>query len=177
MDKSSKKKYIFTMVIIFFLTIAAFKIREHYILKDRFVFSKDNIVKIWTSKSDTHSYINSHISEEDISSLSKLLTDSKVKKSSVKESPAPDNMGNILLLLDGNIRENKDDSVSVEYKRSILLSKINDEKVYVILQLNKLRDDDSFNMDGVLQKFYTINSKDLVNLIEKIDNTKSDSSL
>jgi hypothetical protein len=71
-------------------------------------------------------------------------------------------MGNIVLFLDGNIREDEDDSVTVEYKRSINLSKVNNEKVYVILEINKLRDDNSFNMENITQKFYTINSKELV---------------
>ena len=68
-------------------------------------------------------------------------------------------MGNIVLFLDGNIREDEDDSATVEYKRSINLSKVNNEKVYVILEINKLRDDNSFNMENITQKFYTINSK------------------
>ena len=71
--------------------------------------------------------------------------------------------------MDGNIREDEDDSVTVEYKRSINLSKVNNEKVYVILEINKLRDDDSFNMENITQKFYTINSKELVQFIENID--------
>ena len=62
-------------------------------------------------------------------------------------------MGNIVLFLDGNIREDEDDSVTVEYKRSINLSKVNNEKVYVILEINKLRDDNSFNMENITQKF------------------------
>ncbi|MDU4935774.1 MAG: hypothetical protein E6X43_10720 [Peptostreptococcaceae bacterium] len=78
-------------------------------------------------------------------------------------------MGNIVLFLDGNIREDEDDSVTVEYKRSINLSKVNNEKVYVILEINKLRDDNSFNMENITQKFYTINSKELVQFIENID--------
>ena len=78
-------------------------------------------------------------------------------------------MGNIVLFLDGNIREVEDDSVTVEYKRSINLSKVNNEKVYVILEINKLRDDNSFNMENITQKFYTINSKELVQFIENID--------
>ena len=78
-------------------------------------------------------------------------------------------MGNIVLFLDGNIREDEDDSVTVEYKRSINLSKVNNEKVYVILEINKLRDDGSFNMDNIAQKFYTISSKELVEFIENVD--------
>lgn len=170
MDKNNKKKYIFVIVIALSIIIGAFKVKEYSILKDCFEFSKDNVVRVWTSKEDKFSYKNNcHISDKDISYLSKLLTDAKLEKSSDKESPAPDNMGNILLLLDGNTRDNKDGSVTVEYKRSILLSKINDEEVYVILQINKLRDDNSFNMENIAQKFYTINSNELVNLIEKVD--------
>ena len=78
-------------------------------------------------------------------------------------------MGNILLFLDGNIREDEDGSFTVEYKRSINLSKVNNEKVYVILEINKLRDDGSFNMDNIAQKFYTISSKELVKFIENVD--------
>ena len=170
MDKNNKNKYIFIAVMALCIIMGAFKLREYFILKDCFVFSKDNIVQVWTSKEDKFSYnYNCHISDEDISYLSKLLKDSKLKKSSPKESPAPNNMGNILLHLDGNTRDNKDGSITVEFKRSILLSKINDEEVYVILQINKLRDDNSFNMENITQKFYIINSKELVNLIEKID--------
>ena len=49
------------------------------------------------------------------------------------------------------------------------MSKVNNEKVYVILEINKLRDDNSFNMENITQKFYTINSKELVQFIENID--------
>ncbi|WP_158540729.1 hypothetical protein [Romboutsia weinsteinii] len=53
-------------------------------------------------------------------------------------------MGNILLSLYGNIRKNKNGSVTVDYKRNINLIKVNDDQVYVILEINKLRDDNSF---------------------------------
>ena len=168
MDKNNKKRYIFIVAMTFCLIIGAFKVREYYILKDSFVFSKDNVVGAQTSKKDVFSYnYDCHISKEDITYLSELLTNAQLKKSSVKE--APYNMGNIVLFLDGNIREDEDDSVKVEYKRSINLSKVNNEKVYVILEINKLRDDNSFNMENITQKFYTINSKELVQFIENID--------
>lgn len=170
MGKNNKKKYIFIIVIIFCLIMGAFKVREYYILKDCFVFSKDNIVTVWASKSGTYSYnYNYYISEEDVSCLSNLLINTKKEESSAEELPATDNMGSILLYLDGNIHEYKDDSISIEHKRSIFLSKINNEKIYVILQINKLRDDDSFNMNKIMQKFYIINSKELVNFIDKVD--------
>ncbi|MBC5997646.1 hypothetical protein EAI30_12330 [Romboutsia ilealis] len=168
MDKNNKKRYIFIVAMTFCLIIGTFKVREYYILKDSFVFSKDNVVRAWTSKEDAFSYnYDCHISEEDITYLSKLLTNAQLEKSSIKE--APDNMGNILLFLDGNIREDEDGSFTVEYKRSINLSKVNNEKVYVILEINKLRDDGSFNMDNIAQKFYTISSKELVKFIENVD--------
>ncbi|RDY27713.1 hypothetical protein CHL78_008300 [Romboutsia weinsteinii] len=166
MDKNNKKKYIFVVIIITFLIIGAFKVREYYILKDCFVFSKDNIVSVWTSKKGTYSHkYNSHISEEDMSHLSKLLTSAKLEKSSIKEAPP----SSVLIYLDGYIKDDKDDGFSIEYKRSLYLGKINNEKMYVILEVNKLRDDNSFNMKNIAQKFYTINSKELVKLIEKID--------
>ena len=168
MDKNNKKKYIFIVVMTFCLIIGAFKVIDYYILKDCFVFSKDNVVRAWTSKKDVFSYnYDCHVSEEDITYLSKLLTSAKLEKSSDKE--VPNNMGNILLLLDGNIREDKDGSVAVEYKRSINLNKVNNEKVYVILEINKLRDDNSFNMENITQKFYAINSKELAQFIEDVE--------
>lgn len=166
MDKKNKKKYIF-IIVVFCLIIGGFKVRDYYILKDSFVFSKDNVVRVWTSKKDGFSYdYNCHISEEDIAHLSKLLTSSQLVKSSVEESPY--GMGNILLSLDGNVRKNKNGSVTVDYKRNINLIKVNDEQVYVILEINKLRDDNSFNMKNIMQKFYIINSKELVQFIEDI---------
>ena len=44
MDKNNKKRYIFIVAMTFCLIIGAFKVREYYILKDSFVFSKDNVV-------------------------------------------------------------------------------------------------------------------------------------
>ncbi|MGX4600032.1 hypothetical protein [Faecalimicrobium sp. JNUCC 81] len=166
MDKIKKNKNIFIVLTVICFIIGYFKVRDYYILKDCFVFSKDNIVRVLNYDKDLNSH-NYHISEEDINYLSKVLSNSKLKKSSAKESPFP-SMGGMLIFLDGNIRENKD-GTQMEYKRSIELIKINSEKVYLILQINKLRDDDSFNMDGVAQKFYTINSKELVQFIEKLN--------
>ena len=44
MDKNNKKRYIFIVAMTFCLIIGVFKVREYYILKDSFVFSKDNVV-------------------------------------------------------------------------------------------------------------------------------------
>ena len=44
MDKNNKKRYIFIVAMTFCLIRGAFKVREYYILKDSFVFSKDNVV-------------------------------------------------------------------------------------------------------------------------------------
>lgn len=165
-----KNKYILIALIILFITVGYFKIREYYTLKDAFVFSKDNIVRVWTVNKDSNNQnynYDYNISQENVTYLSKLLSNAKLEKSSVQEAP-PASPGNMVLFLDGNVMEDKN-GTEFDYKRSISLSKINNEKMYVILEINKLRDDDSFNMENVLKKFYTINSKELVKFIENID--------
>lgn len=55
------------------------------------------------------------------------------------------------ILLDGK-KEEKNGSIRCEFKRGITLTPIDKDRVYVFLEINKLRNDDSFNMDEVMQK-------------------------
>ncbi|WP_296644611.1 hypothetical protein [Romboutsia sp. 13368] len=154
-------------IAIFILTIFSYsKIKEYIVLKDVFVFSKDSIVSIWRVKKgeDTHDY-NYNISSSDANYLSNILRNSQLKNATVKDSP-PSNLGKMTIFLDGRIRE-EDGGVSVEFKRGITLVPIDNDSVYVFLDINKLRNDDSFNMNGVMQRSYIIDSKELLEFINE----------
>ena len=48
-----------------------------------------------------------------------------------------------------------------------ILTPIDKDSVYVFLEINKLRNDNSFNRDGVMQKSYIIDSEKLVEFINE----------
>ena len=70
------------------------------------------------------------------------------------------------ILLDGSLRK-EDDGVVTVFKRGITLVPIDKESVYAFLEINKPINDDSFNMEGVMQKSYIIDSRELVEFINK----------
>ena len=154
-------------IIILILTIFSYsKIKEYIVLKDVFVFSKDNIVSIWRVKKgeDIHDY-NYNITSNDVNYLSNILRNSQLKKATINNSPSK-HLGRMTILLDGRIRE-EDDRVVTEFKRGITLAPIDNDSVYVFLEINKPINDDSFNMEGVMQKSYIIDSRELVEFINK----------
>lgn len=152
-------------VVVFILIIFGYsKIKEYNVLKDVFVFSKDNIVSIWRVKKDENSHdYNYKLTSSEIDSLSNILTNSKLKKATANDSPS-NILGSMTILLDGREIE-EDGAISWEFKRGITLTPIDKDSVYVFLEINKLRDDDSSNMEEVMQKFYIIDSKELVEFI------------
>ena len=60
-----------------------------------------------------------------------------------------------------------DGGTSFEFERGITLTPIDKDSVYVFLEINKLRNDNSFNTDGVMQKSYIIDSEKLVEFINE----------
>ena len=156
-----------TSIIVLGLIIFGYtKIKEYNILKDAFVFKNDNIVEVWRVKKgeNIHDY-NYKLESNESDSLSNILTNSKLKKATINDSPS-NTLGSLTILLDGNTRK-VDDAISVEYERGITLTPIDKDSVYVFLEINKLRNDDSFNMDGIIQKSYIIDSEKLVEFINK----------
>lgn len=154
-----------TSIIVFLLAIFSYsKVKEYIILKDVFVFKNENVVSIWRVKKgeDTHDY-NYKLESNEIDALSDILTSSKLKKATINNSPS-NALGSLTILLDGKLRE-ADDEISVEYERGITLMPIDKDSVYVFLEINKLRNDNSFNMDGVIQKSYIIDSEKLMEVI------------
>lgn len=154
------------LVLIVVLIIFSYsKIKEYNTLKDVFVFSKDNIVEIWRVEKgeNSHDY-NYKLSSSEINYLSDILTNSKLKKASINDSPS-NALGDMTILLDGRTREVDDNNTSVEFKRGITLIPIDDDSVYVFLEINRLRDEYSFNVNGIMKKFYIIESKKLVEFI------------
>ena len=151
-----------TSIIVLGLIIFGYtKIKEYNILKDAFVFKDENIVEVWRVKKgeNIHDY-NYKLESNESDSLSNILTNSKLKKATINDSPS-NTLGSLTILLDGNTRK-VDDAISVEYERGITLTPIDKDSVYVFLEINKPRNDDSFNMDGVMQKSYIIDSEKLV---------------
>ena len=141
-------------IIVLILTIFSYsKIREYNILKDVFVFKNENVVSVWRVKKgeDIHDY-NYKMESNGIDFLSDILTNSKLKKSTINDSPS-NTLGSLTILLDGNTRE-VDGGTSFEFERGITLTPIDKDSVYVFLEINKLRNDNSFNRDGVMQKSY-----------------------
>ena len=154
-------------IIVLILTIFSYpKIREYNILKDVFVFKNENVVSVWRVKKgeDIHDY-NYKMESNGIDFLSDILTNSKLKKSTINDSPS-NTLGSLTILLDGNTRE-VDGGTSFEFERGITLTPIDKDSVYVFLEINKLRNDNSFNRDGVMQKSYIIDSEKLVEFINE----------
>ena len=154
-------------IIVFGLIIFGyFKIKEYNILKDVFVFTNKDIVSIWRVKKGE--YIHDYdykLESNECDTLSDILTSSKLKKATTNDSPSND-LGVLTILLDGQTRE-IDGGTSYQFERGITLIPIDKDSVYVFLEINKLRNDDSFNMDGVIQKSYIIDSEKLVKFINK----------
>ena len=157
---------ILSVVVIILIIFAGYKIREYNILKDVFVFKNENVVSIWRVKKgeDIHDY-NYKMESNGIDFLSDILTNSKLKKSTINDSPS-NTLGSLTILLDGNTRE-VDGGTSFEFERGITLTPIDKDSVYVFLEINKLRNDNSFNRDGVMQKSYIIDSEKLVEFINE----------
>ena len=154
-------------IVIFSLVIFSYsKIKAYNALKDVFVFSKDNIVSIWRVKKDENSHDYDYkLASNEIDTLSSILINSKLKKATTSDSPS-NTLGSMTILLDGKIRE-ENGGVSVAFERGITLTPINKDSVYVFLEVNKPTNDDSFNMDLVMQKSYIIDSSKLVEFINE----------
>nr|WP_317333657.1 hypothetical protein [uncultured Romboutsia sp.] len=153
--------------IVLILTIFSYsKIREYNVLKDVFVFKNENVVSIWRVKKgeDIHDY-NYKLESNEIDTLSDILTNSKLKKATTNDSPS-NTLGSLTILLDGKTRK-ADGGVSVEFERGITLTPIDKDSVYVFLEISKLRNDNSFNTDGVMQKSYIIDSEKLIEFINE----------
>ena len=156
-----------TSIIVLVLIIFGYtKIREYNLLKDAFVFKQENVVSIWRVKKgeDYHDYDYKLVSYE-VDALSSILTNSKLKKASIKDSPS-NILGNLTILLDGRTRE-VDGGTSYQFERSINITPIDEHSVYVFLEINKPRDDGSSNMHQIMQKSYIIDSEKLVEFINE----------
>lgn len=167
--KIFKNKWILGLTSIIVLGLVIFgysKIKEYNILKDVFVFKNENVVSIWRVKKgeDIHDY-NYKLESSEVELLSNILTSSKVNKATINDSPSK-TLGSLTILLDGKLLKT-DDGVSVKYERGITLAPIDKDSVYVFLEINKLRNEDSFPMEGVMQKSYIIDSEKLVEFINK----------
>ena len=97
--------------------------------------------------------------------MSSILINSKLKKATTSDSPS-NTLGSMTILLDGKIRE-ENGGVSTSFKRGITLTPIDKDSVYVFLEINKPTNDDSFNMDLVMQKSYIIDSVKLVEFVNE----------
>ena len=161
-----KKSYLYIGIVIIVISIILgySKFKEYNTIKDSLVFSKDNIFAIWRVKKDEnmHDY-NYQLESDKIDYLSDLLSNAKLTKASVNDG-ASSRLGSITVLLDGSL-----DGPGVKYKRGITLLNINTNSVYAIVEANRLNDKGAFNSRGYIQKFYIIDSKELVKFIN--DNT------
>lgn len=158
-----RKRILGTVSIIIFILIifGGYKIREHNILKNVFLFSEDNVVSIWRVKKDENTYdYNYKLESNEINFLSNILISSELKKATKNDSPS-NALGGITILLDGKkIEENGD--TTFQFKRGITLTPIDKHSVYVFLEINKLKGDDSSDVETIMQKSYIINSEKLV---------------
>ena len=135
---------IVSVPVLILIIFGFYKIKEYNILKDVFVFSKDNIVSIWRVKKGEyiHDY-NYKLPSDEIDSLSNILTKSKLKKATISDSPS-NALGVMTIFLDGKIVEEEKGAFSYEFKRRITLVTIDKDSVYVFLEINKPRNDGSF---------------------------------
>ncbi len=78
-------------------------------------------------------------------------------EAAIKDSPS-NTLGSMTILLDGK-KEEKNGDISLKFNRGITLIPIDEDSVYVFLEINRFRDDYSFNTDEVIQKSYIIDSK------------------
>ena len=167
--KIFKNKLVLGLSFIIALVLIAFsysKIKEYIVLKDVFVFTKENVVSIWrVKKGDTTYDYDYKLESKDIDFLSDILGSSKLKEADINDSPS-NTLGNMTILLDGETRE-EGGGIAVEFERGITLTPIDKEQVYVFLDINKPRNDGSFNSVGVMQKSYIIHSEELVEFISK----------
>ena len=169
MLKILKNKVLLGIISIAILGLVIFsysEIKAYNVLKDVFVFSKDNIVSIWRVKKDetSHDY-DYKLASNEIDTLSSILTNSKLKKATINDSPSND-LGSMTILLDGKMIE-EDGGVSIAFERGITLKPIDKDSVYVFLEINRPTKDNSFNMNLVMQKFYIIDSVKLVEFINE----------
>ena len=139
--KIFKNKLILGLTSIIALGLIIFgytKIKEYNILKDAFVFKDENIVEVWRVKKgeNIHDY-NYKLESNESDVLSDILINSKLKKATTNDSPS-NTLGSLTILLDGNTRK-VDDGISIEFERSITLTPIDKDSVYVFLEINKLR--------------------------------------
>lgn len=154
------------IIVLLLITFSYSKIKEYIVLRDVFVFTKENIVSIWRVKKgeDIHDY-DYKLKSNEIDFLSDMLVNSKLKKVDINDSPS-NTLGSLTVLLDGEIKE-EGGGIAVEFKRGITLIPIDKENVYVFLDINKPRNDGSLNSVGVMQKSYIIYSERLVEFINK----------
>ena len=167
--KIFKNKLVLGLGFIIVLVLTTFsysKIKEYIVLRDVFIFTKENVVSIWRVKKgdNIHDY-DYELKSNEIDFLSDILKNSKLKKATTNDSPS-NTLGSLTILLDGNTRE-VDGGTSFEFERGITLTPIDKDSVYVFLEINKLRNDNSFNTDGVMQKSYIIDSEKLVEFINE----------
>ena len=167
--KIFKNKLVLGLSFIIALVLITFsysKIKEYIVLKDVFVFTKENVVSTWrVKKGDTTHDYDYKLESNDIDFLSDILGSSKLKEADINHSLS-NTLGNMTILLDGETRE-EGGGIAVEFERGITLTPIDKEQVYVFLDINKPRNDGSFNSVGVMQKSYIIHSEELVEFISK----------
>ena len=167
--KIFKNKLVLGLSFIIALVLITFsysKIKEYIVLKDVFVFTKENVVSIWrVKKGDTIHDYDYKLESKDIDFLSNILDNSKLKNADITDSPS-NTLGDMTILLGGETRE-EGGGIAIEFERGITLTPIDKESVYVFLDINKPRNDGSFNSVGVMQKSYIIASEELVEFISK----------
>ena len=167
--KIFKNKLILCLTSIIVLGLIVFgyiKIREYNILKDVFVFTNEDIVSIWrVKKGEDHYDYDYKLESNECDTLSDILTSSKLKKATTNDLPSND-LGLLTILLDGKTRE-IDEGISYQFERGITLIPIDKDSVYVFLEINKPINDNSFNMNRVMNKSYIIDSEKLVEFINK----------
>lgn len=129
-------------------------------------FTKENVVATWSYDNDKkiHNY-DFIMSKDDIDTISYELSNGHLKRGSVKEMPK-NNTKEITILLNGKKIENED-STNYSYENKFYIKNIDDKNAYIYLEINDISDDES-TMKRVLERHYTIESKNLVNTINNL---------
>ena len=106
--KIFKNKLVLGLSFIIALVLITFsysKIKEYIVLRDVFIFTKENVVSIWRVKKgdNIHDY-DYELKSNEIDFLSNMLDSAKLKKADINDSPS-NTLGNMTILLDGEARK------------------------------------------------------------------------
>lgn len=141
-------------------------IKSEFKVNNSLEFDKVDVVSTWTydNEKQVHDY-EFDITSNEISIISDILLNSKLKRGSIKDCPNNETK-EVTILLDGEKVKEKD-GVSYLYETKLYLKNINDKSTYLYIEILDI-DDENKSLKTVMQRHYTIESKTLVDTINNL---------